>query len=185
MSTNGGLADELITEDTRYEAPAVVAVGAPEQDAAGAIVVVGVDGSGASIHALRQATTVIKALGGRIAVVYAWAVPTLAADAFSAPDMGVLADAAQETARAAEREALAVCGQVGVEATFIRCDGDPGRAIIDVAHELDASCVVIGATIHGPIASVFLSSVAQYLLHHCDISLVIVRPERAESPTTG
>jgi nucleotide-binding universal stress UspA family protein len=185
MSMDGELAssDELIT-DSRFAGPELVTVGAPEQDAGGAVVVVGVDGSQASLYALRQATTVVKAIGGRVAVVYARTMPTMAGDALSAADMGVLADAAEASAHAAERDALAVCGRAGVDASFISCDGDPGRAIIDVAHEFDASCVVVGATTHGPIASLFLSSVAQYLLHHCDISLVIVRPQRAEAPVT-
>jgi nucleotide-binding universal stress UspA family protein len=185
MSTDGELAasDELITDYLRFTGPELVPVGAAEQDAGGAVVVVGVDGSQASLYALRQATTVVKAVGGRVAVVYAKTMPTMGADALGAADMSALADAADESAHAAERDALAVCGQAGVEASFLCCDGDPGRAIIDVAHEFDASCVVVGATIHGPIASLFLSSVAQYLLHHCDISLVVVRPERAESPT--
>jgi nucleotide-binding universal stress UspA family protein len=151
-----------------------------EQDPGQSVVVVGVDGSPASIHALRQAATVVKALGGRIVVVYARQIPLLAAEPASGEILGMSIEVAEDLEHSAEADALAVCSHAEVPATFVRCDGDPGRSIVEVAHEVGASCVVVGATIHGAISSLFLSSVAEYLLHHCDLSLVIVRPVTAE-----
>jgi nucleotide-binding universal stress UspA family protein len=190
MGISGGLAPaggedaSIISERAGFGVHEVVPIGAADLDAGGAVVVVGVDGSSASLHALRQAATVVKAVGGRIVVVYAWSFPIFVAEPLG-PEVGLLFDAAEDVGHTAEADVLAVCNQAEVPASFIRCEGDPGRSIIDIAHQLDASCVVVGATIHGAIASLFLSSVAEYLLHHCDLSLVIVRPESAEEPSTS
>jgi nucleotide-binding universal stress UspA family protein len=185
MSIEGGLVsgDESGSPEcgpSGFALHEVTPIGATDYDAAGAVVVVGVDGSLASLHALRQAATVVRAIGGRIVVLYAWAIPTLAGES-PGQDLALLVDTVDELEQTAEADALAVCSQAKVPATFMRREGDPARSIIDVAHEVGAVCVVVGATIHGAIASLVLSSVAERLLHHCDVSLVIVRPEPPET----
>jgi nucleotide-binding universal stress UspA family protein len=143
------------------------------------VVVVGVDGSPTSVHALRQAAAVVKALGGSIVAVYVRQLPFLASDPAGGSTLEIVTGVADDLEDSAEADAVAVCRSAGVPATVVRRDGDPGRVIIDAAQEFDASCVVVGSTIHGSISSLLLSSVAEYLLHHCDRSLVIVRPVRS------
>jgi nucleotide-binding universal stress UspA family protein len=186
VSIGSGVApvgDEDVPETARprHEPRGLATVGAVEQDVAGAVVVVGVDGSEPSLHALRQATIVVKAIGGRIVLVYARQLPIMVGDVGDITALPEVLKAEDEIGQEAERDALSVCNRAEVPAEFIRCDGDPGQSIIDVAHEVDAACIVVGATIHGKISSLFLSSVAEYLLHHSDLSLVIVRPDPPEN----
>jgi nucleotide-binding universal stress UspA family protein len=189
MSAQPATATELdgaitsISTAARFAAHAADPSGAPEQDPAKAVVVVGVDGSPASLHALREATPIVKVIGGRVVVVFARPRPVVVDETTGSAAVALTAEAADEIEQQAEAEALAVCSSAGVAASFIGCDGDPGRSLIDVAHEVGASCVVVGANIHGAISSLFLSSVAEYLLHHYDLSLVIVRPEAPEVPS--
>ena len=170
----------MVLSDVESEGDSAV-----ERDAQSAVVVVGVDDSPASLHALRQAATIVKAVGGRIVIVFSRQMPLIASEIASATAFVEIDSANDEIEHASEADALAVCSSAGVPATFVRCDGDPGRSIIDVAHDVDASCVVVGATIHGAISSLVFSSVAEYLLHHCDLSLVIVRPASAEGSEMG
>jgi nucleotide-binding universal stress UspA family protein len=41
--------------------------------------------------------------------------------------------------------------------------------------------VALGATIHGQIAALLVSSVAEYLLHHCQLPLLVIRPEHEDA----
>lgn len=140
------------------------------------VVVVGVDASTASLHALTEACKVVRVVGGSIVVVLAHHLPLLGGDPESDLALVATVEVSEEFARDVEAETLAVCLAAGVPATFVRREGDPARSIIDVAHETDARCIVVGSTIHGAIAGVLVSSVAEHLLHHSDRSLVIVRP---------
>lgn len=150
---------------------------------ASSTVVVGVDGTDLSVEALRRTLGFAQGAHARVVVVYVRFIQPPMAD----PTTGVAAvvmmeESVDEVAAIARRAAADVLEPTGLEWEFVTRQGEPAHEIIEVAHEHEASWVVVGASIHGPISGFFLSSVASHLLHHCDVSVAIVRPPRAPRP---
>ncbi len=143
-----------------------------------ATVVIGVDGSEPSFEALARAAAVVAATGARAVVVFVRHLPPLITSPSGGEALAVMADTLDALEEKARERASAILLGAGVDFAFESRVGDPAHEIIAVAHEQHASLVVVGASIHGPVASVVLSSVASHLLHHCDISVAIVRPTR-------
>ena len=56
-----------------------------------------------------------------------------------------------------------------------RMGGKPGEAIIIAAKEEKASMIVTGTRGLGSMRRTFLGSVSDYVLHHSDVPVVIVR----------
>lgn len=142
-------------------------------------IVIGVDGTGPSLEALTSTAAVAAALAVRVVVVFVRHLPPLAADPASGQAIAAMGDALDELEQETRDAAKEVLDKAGVPYVFERRVGDPGHEIIESAHEHNASLVVVGATIHGAVSSLLLSSVAEHLVHHCDVSLVIVRPKAA------
>lgn len=143
------------------------------------VIVVGVDGSELSTSALRRAAPVAQALGAEIVVVFVRQLPNVGVTRFSGEALGVLLQTLAELEERTGEEVAEVLSGRDLEWRFTVRQGDPAHEILAVARETRATCVVVGASIHGIVSSVMLSSVAAHLLHHSDVSVVIVRPEPA------
>jgi nucleotide-binding universal stress UspA family protein len=145
----------------------------------GATVVVGVDGTELSLEALERTVRFAKAVSARVVVCFVRHLDIPMSDpATGVAAVVVLEGAEDELAGVAQKAASKVLDGSGLAWEFVSRLGEPAHEIIDVAHETDASWIVVGASIHGPISGFFLSSVASHLLHHSDVSVAIVRPSR-------
>jgi len=144
--------------------------------------VVGVDGTELSLEALRRAMGFGHAVDARIVVVYSRFFQAAVSDPIAGVSAAlVLEEAVDEQAEEVKRNAEGLLGGSGLAWEYVVRQGEPAHEIIDVAHEVSADWVIVGASIHGPISGFFLSSVASHLLHHCDVSVAIVRPPRSRA----
>jgi nucleotide-binding universal stress UspA family protein len=142
-------------------------------------VVVGIDGTEPSLRAVAQVAPIVQALGGEVVAVFVRHLPVLA-DSSAGEALVIVEETIDDLALEARHDAEQQLGPIGVKWSFVVREGDPAQEILAVAHEQKATLVVVGATIHGSIASLLVSSVAAQLVHHSDLPLLIIRPEGVE-----
>jgi len=143
-------------------------------DATNGRIVVGVDGSTASRHALEWAVEEARARKVPLEIVHAWqmvyAVEPMAgvgAMQFTPQELGAQAEATLDTMVEA-----GVPKDLGVDVTSTVAEGAAGRTLVERA--ADASLVVVGQHGHHPILSKLMGSVAEYVVHHADVPVVVV-----------
>jgi nucleotide-binding universal stress UspA family protein len=143
-------------------------------DSVEAKVVVGVDGSEASRHALSWAAEEARLRGARLVVVHAWTVPV----AMAAPGLvPVPLDPEEWRAEAEqllEREVDETLGaDPGLPVERLAVPGSSAGALVDAAEGADL--LVVGSRGHGGFAGLLLGSVSQQCAHHAPCPVVIVR----------
>jgi len=181
----GGFAELLVGSTavqlaTHARCPLVVlrptATGGGSGSGAGRIVV-GVDGSAASEHAVRWAMSQAATAGVGVTAVRAWRKPPLAlpAGGDDLPEY-VLADEleAAEARLLAESLASASAQFPDVDLRQEVVHADAVEAL--VARSQAAVMVVVGSRGHGGFSSLLLGSVSHGVLHHARCPVVIVRP---------
>jgi nucleotide-binding universal stress UspA family protein len=130
-------------------------------------IVVGVDGSESSRHALRWAARQAQLTGGRIDVVVTWELPT----SFGwVPPFPSDFDPAGDAQRAADEEiraALSAYPDVVAQTTVV--EGHPAPTL--VAASRGADLLVVGSRGHGEYAGMLLGSVSQHCASnaHCPV----------------
>lgn len=135
-------------------------------------IVVGVDGSEASVRALRWAVEEARLRNARVRAVHAWSYPHVstyhqAVRALSAP----LAEEAEATLDRAVREGAA--GAAGVEIEQVVVEGPAAAALVDASS--DASLLVVGSRGLGGFSGLLLGSVSHQAASHASCAVVIVR----------
>ncbi|RRR99707.1 universal stress protein [Glycomyces terrestris] len=136
-------------------------------------IVVGVDGSAASLRALEWALREAALTGAGLEAVHAWEVPAAYGTGM------VLAMPGNEEFESAAREALAravdqVAGnEPGVAIEQNTVAGHPARVLIDAAE--GASLLVVGSRGHGGFVGTLVGSVSQYCVSHAPCPVVVVR----------
>lgn len=153
-------------------------------DMAERTIVVGVDGSSASIEALRWAVQQAKLTDAGLEVISAWERPALSA---MAPPLGAppiagagFNDGEMERAASdnAQRMLDAAMSQAGVEAAGIRVnaqvtEGHPAPILIEAAEGADL--LVVGSRGHGAFMGMLLGSVTNHVTAHAPCPVVVVR----------
>src|SRR5438046_4274740 len=144
-----------------------------------AAIVVGTDGSDTAKEAVRQATELAKAVGGRILLVSAYEpVPEsrLRQERAEVPeDVSWMVNPREDVQGVldAEAEQIKESGVSSVE-TFAR-EGDPADAILDVAEEKGADLIVVGNKGMTGAKRFLLGSVPNKVSHHAPCSVLIIR----------
>jgi nucleotide-binding universal stress UspA family protein len=133
-------------------------------------ILVGVDGSAASLDALRWAVRFAGSVDGEGTAVHAFAPET---SELSPPYAKVLRGEAEQ--RLADWCAVAT-GPGSVESVLV--DGDP-NALLDIAAR-NADLLVVGTRGAGGFAHLHLGSVAHHLAHHTQVPLAIVPTSAAD-----
>ncbi len=144
-------------------------------------VLVAIDDSEISLSAISAVIPSVKAAKGKMSVVFVRHRPVMfdSAGAESANAWELIEESLTEREKDSERDASALLAGQGITSTFVVRDGDPAREILATATEHESSVVVLGAPVHGVVGAILESSVAEYLLHHCTVPLLIIHP-RAE-----
>jgi nucleotide-binding universal stress UspA family protein len=127
-------------------------------------IMVGVDGSGASLDALRWAVRLASAVDGRVTAVNAYA-----------PSTSELSPDYAEQLRGEAEQRLAGWGATATSpgpVDSLVVDGDP-NALLDAAAR-DADLLVVGSRGAGGFAHLHLGSVAHHFAHHTQVPLAIV-----------
>jgi nucleotide-binding universal stress UspA family protein len=140
--------------------------------------VVGVDGSEASIDALRWAVAEAKAHGGGdVRAVLVWEVPygglatSMAQGPYGLPNTTILEEEASLRLQSCI-EALGDTSAAEVRAEVL--EGQPASVLLELSHKADL--VVVGSRGHGGFASLLLGSVSAQVVQHAHCSVVVVRP---------
>jgi nucleotide-binding universal stress UspA family protein len=143
-------------------------------------IVVGVDGSANSFVAMDAAASLADRLPrARLSVVHVHEVavaPAVAlASGFSAGAEQVMEQSAvimEDTIREVVFDHLA---ELPIEWTFDIAAGQPAQELLRIANEKNASVVVVGGRGHSLVGGLVLGSVAQTLVRHSPISVLVVR----------
>jgi nucleotide-binding universal stress UspA family protein len=145
--------------------------------------VVGIDGSAGSLHALRWAAARAATLGPVTPMVawhYPWwAVPT-------GVPTGPPAPSPQEFAELARAHAEEVLNQIdpALCQSLVVAEGAPGNCLVETGR--GAAAIVVGTRGRGAVADAVLGSVSSHVVRHATVPVVVV-PEGApiEAPTAG
>lgn len=63
----------------------------------------------------------------------------------------------------------------GIEVETVLRQGDPGKEIVDAARLFEVELVVVGTRGRNPAARVLLGSVADFLVHHAPVPVLVAR----------
>ena len=131
-------------------------------------IVVGVDGSAASIDAIRWALRQAQLTNSELTAVTSWDFPSQIAE-FVADDIDW-----DGRARSLLDEALAtVDGEQGVRITRTTTQGHAAQVLTEAS--TDADLLVVGSRGHGGFAGMMLGSVSVHVSAHADCPVVVVR----------
>lgn len=134
-------------------------------------VVVGVDGSEASMNALRHAIDEARRRGAAVEIVHGWHVP------YYGDFTGVMPYPGQELASAAERVVKDALASVeneaqGVSITGRTVEAPPAYALTEAGKEADL--IVVGRRGHGGFLGLLLGSVAQQVANHATCPVLLI-----------
>lgn len=107
------------------------------------VIVVGVDGSATSLRAGAYAAGMARRLEARLVALF---VHTVSGLAVTAPSLAPAVMAAQRDIAAQLRQALAAAELSDLELTFVERTGNPYHQLRDLATEVRADAVVVGAS---------------------------------------
>ncbi|MCX5173883.1 universal stress protein [Streptomyces antibioticus] len=136
-------------------------------------IVVGIDGSPASVRALHWAVEEARLRGATVRVVHAWSFPY-----HSGEIAHLAAESVHELLRKAAEETVetALHGVTDADRAVIECvivQAPPVQALLDAAR--DASLLVVGSRGRGGFANLLLGSVSYQCVLHAPCPVVIVR----------
>ena len=141
-------------------------------------IVVGTDGSETANEAVRQATELAKAVGGKVMIVSAFEPvgnQRLREERQQVPeDMQWMVNE-REDVEATLSSAAERIGEAGVEVETFSRQGDPADAILDVAEENNADLIIVGNKGMSGAKRFLLGSVPNKVSHHAPCSVMIIR----------
>lgn len=141
-------------------------------------IVVGVDGSGPSIDALRWAIAEAAAHHATVEAVITWSFPIMAADGLSGGMVTAFNPAEiEDSARQALETAIETACPDGDARKAIErkvVEGGAGHALVDASKGADL--LVVGSRGHGGFAGLLLGSVSTQCVHHAHCPVTVVRP---------
>lgn len=145
-------------------------------------IVVGVDGSEASLHALRWALHEARLRAARVVAVYVWLFPSLGLRRGETPPSGY--EELRQSARDLLDEAVdAVAPDAeGVAVERVVVEGAPPEELAALAD--GAEMLVLGSRGLGGFAGLLLGSVSQQCAHHAPCPVVIVRRGPTDEDST-
>ena len=139
-------------------------------------IVVGVDGSEASVEALRQAQRMATPLGAKVQAIACWEYPQMYSGYVM---MGV--EGFEEGARKVLDDAVAQAfgdeTPANVSSTLVR--SHPREALIDASR--DADMIVVGRRGHGGFGGLLLGSVSSAIVAHAQCPVLVVHTPETEA----
>ena len=137
-------------------------------------ILVGVDGSEASMKAAQLAAEIAIRFGARVTLAYVVPRLLLPPDAYGL----TVADVEQEHRVFGEKllaHALTRLGESGVQVDTVVLSGPPAEGLAESAQAIDVDLVVVGSRGRGAVARMLLGSVTDRLVHICPKPVLVVR----------
>jgi nucleotide-binding universal stress UspA family protein len=146
--------------------------------------IVGVDGSEASINALRWAVTEAKAHdGGEVRAVLVWEMPygglemNIAQGAYGVPNTTLL----EKDASVCLQNCIDALGDTPTVKVHAEVhEGQPASVLLELSHNADL--IVVGSRGHGGFAALLLGSVSAHVVQHAHCSVAVIRPPTEPTP---
>lgn len=135
-------------------------------------IVVGVDGSEGSKHALRWAAKQAGYTGATLEVVAAWDYPATYGWVPVPPEDYALADFAEKSLNDAINEVFGTDVPENLQRRV--AEGHPAQVLVDASR--DAELLVVGSRGYGGFADALLGSVSTYCVHHAHGAVTVIRP---------
>jgi nucleotide-binding universal stress UspA family protein len=150
--------------------------------------VVGVDGTVDSLAALAAAAELAEESTMKLVVVHVRHDSALSAASLDAGAEFAMKDAHDSIEQMARERASDVLAGRTVDWRFDVALGDPATELIAAAHKHGARTIVVGGRSHGVVGGLVVGSVAQKLVRHSPISVLVVRDghaHRLEAASSG
>jgi len=148
-------------------------------------IVVAIDGSELSTYALRVAAHMAQQDQARVVAVHVRHVAAAglgAADVVGTLDTSRFYDAALEVAQDAKKSATKVLGGAGLTGwTYEERSGPQVESLVEAINEHHGDLVVVGSHGHNPLYDLIVGSIAQGLLTHAPVSVLVARPYRSHT----
>lgn len=146
---------------------------------------IAVDGSEESLEAVRKGIALVGAgLRAEIALVHVQEAASLLE--LATHDADDIATAAVDAGEHLMEPAIALLDAQGVGYTTEVVLGEPASVLVDMAEEMDADLVIIGARGMGAIQSVLVGSVSKALVTRCTKPVLVVKmPEDSAQSVLG
>ncbi len=143
-------------------------------DGRGARIVVGVDGSAGSAHALRWAARQAGYRGATLEAVIAWQYPAFFGWAPVGADSADFGSIAEKTLGDALNEVFGAQWPDWVQTRV--AEGYPAQVLVDASEGADL--LVVGSRGHAGFADALLGSVSTYCVQHAHGPVTVIRPGR-------
>jgi nucleotide-binding universal stress UspA family protein len=157
----------------------VVVSTSPAEQSSGRVVV-GVDGSPSSEHALRWAAAQSRLTGQPLHAIITWQLP-VSYDGWIVPDVDWGGDAAGTLQKSVENVLSAAEGARVVQHVM---RGHPAKVLVDETGDA-ADLLVVGSRGHGSFAGLVLGSVSQHVVAHAACPVAVVRGDDDRHPAGG
>jgi nucleotide-binding universal stress UspA family protein len=141
---------------------------------ADARIVVGVDGSEGSRHALRWAARQAELTGATLEVVTAWEYPVTYGWVPVPPEDYALEDFATKSQADAITEVLGDKAPATLKRTVLR--GHPAEVLVQASEGADL--LVVGSRGYGGFTDAMLGSVSTFAIHHAHGPVTVIRPPK-------
>lgn len=145
------------------------------------VLVVGVDGTAGSRHALEAAADLALATGARLCVVHVEAMPAAVALG-TAGAVAALTEANEVAADAAHLDCELVLAAQPIDWSFETRQGDVAPELQRSAEEHDAAGIVVGRHGHRLVHRMVLGSVTDRLVHHAPVPVLVVPSRDRAAP---
>jgi len=146
--------------------------------------VVGVDGTADSLAALGSAANLAEESGASLVVLHVRHDSGLAAGSLEAGAEAAMSEALDQAETMSRERASEVLAGRTAPWRFDVAFGDPATELIAAARNDHAKAIVVGGRSHGVLGGLVVGSVAQKLVRHSPVSVLVVRdghPHRLEA----
>lgn len=138
-------------------------------------ILIAVDGSEESLEAVRQAVSLVqRGLRAEIALVNVQEPASLLE--LATQDSDAIAAAAVEAGEHLMARGAALLDEAGIGYSMEVLLGEPSTVLVDMAEQLDAHMVILGARGMGAIESALVGSVSKAVISRCTRPVLVVRP---------
>ena len=142
-------------------------------------IMIAVDGSSESLQAVREALKLIaRGLRTEIALVNVQEPASLLE--LATRDADAIAAAAVQAGENLMSEAAALLDAEGVGYSMAVVLGEPGSMLLEMAEDLNADMVIMGARGMGALKSAIVGSVSKTVITHCHRPVLVVRSPEEE-----